>query len=359
MAVQHKPAARGQVGMFSGTRVVAPAALLALVVACAGAPSANAQSVEQFYKDKTINLVVGYPSGGPPDLYVRLVARHLGKYIPGNPNIIARNMPGAGSMAAANHIFNVAPKDGTTIGLASPTLPLEEMLGYTAVKFKSAQFGWIGRLATNPNVTSILATSAVKTIDDAYEKVAILGATGRSSTNAIYPAVLNNVLNTKFKIVNGYDGTAAIYLAMERGEVEGISATLDGLKSQREDWLPTKKVNVVVQYMLTRHPELPDVPTAPEIAKTPEQAMILRTICGASDIGKYLVTPPGVPAERLAALRTAFDAMIKDAEFLAEAKKLRVDIEPLTGAELQKIVSVVQSVPADVVEKIKVIYPVQ
>jgi len=281
----------------------------------------------------------------------------MAKHIPGNPNIVARNMPGAGSLTAANNMFNTAPKDGTSVALTSPTMPLEEMLGVAQVKFRASQFNWIGRLATNPNITFIASTSPVKTIKDAFDKVAILGATARSSTNAIYPFVLNNVLGTRFRIVTGYEGTAAVMLAMERGEVEGLSSTYDGLKAQREDWLRTKKVNIVVQYLLRRHPELLDVPTSLEVASTPEQVMILRTVSSASEIGKFVFTTPDVPADRVVALRRAFDAMVKDREFLAEATKLRIEIDPLSGVELQKIVSETQSLPADLIERIKAIYP--
>jgi tripartite-type tricarboxylate transporter receptor subunit TctC len=200
-------------------------------------------------------------------------------------------------------------------------------------------------------------TSQVKSIKDAFDKVAILGATGRSSTNAVYPAVLNNVLNTKFKIVTGYEGTAAVMLAMERGEVEGLSSTYDGLKAQRPEWLKQKRLNIVVQYLLQRHPELPDVPTMPELATNPEQRQILNTVASASEIGKFIFTTPGVPADRVAALRAAFDAMIKDPEFLAEAVKLCIDVEPMSGVELQKIVADTQSIPPAVVEKVKAVYP--
>jgi tripartite-type tricarboxylate transporter receptor subunit TctC len=316
-----------------------------------------AQSVQEFYRGKTINLVIGYPTAGAPDIYARLVARHIAKHVPGNPNIIARNMPGAGSLIAANHMFNSAPKDGTSIALTSPTMPLEEILGVPQVKFRASQFNWIGRLATNPNITFIANTSPVKNIKDAFDKVAILGATARSSTNAIYPFVLNNVLGTKFRIVTGYEGTAAVMLAIERGEVEGLSSTYDGLKAQHEEWLKTKKVNIVVQYLLRRHPELPDAPTAVEVASTPEQATILRTVSSASEIGKFVFTTPETPADRVVALRTAFDAMVNDPDFLAEATKLRIEIDPLTGAELQKIVGETQSIPADLIERIKAIYP--
>ncbi len=328
-----------------------------LAAMAAALPSAYAQSVENFYKSKTISLIIGYPPAGAPDVYARLVARHLGKYIPGNPSIVAKNMPGAGSLLAANHLFNFAPRDGTTLGLTSPTIPLEETLGAPASKYKAAQFNWIGRLATNPNITFINSTSRVKTIKDAFEKEAILGATGRSSTNAVYPAVLNNVLGTKFKIVPGYPGTAAVMLAMERGEIEGSSATYDGIMALHPDWIKSKKVNVVVQYLLKRHPDLPDVPTSVEVATTPEQATILRTVSSASEIGKFLLTTPDVPAERVAALRAAFDAVVRDPEFLSEAANLRVEIDPLPGLELQEIVRETQSIPASLIEKVRAIYP--
>ena len=338
---------------FGGARLIGIAAATVVM----GSSPAGAQSVENFYRGKTINFVIGYPTAGAPDIYARLVVRHLGKHIPGNPAIIARNMPGAGSLLAANHLFNVAPRDGTTLGLTSPTIPLEEVLGVSQAKYRASQFNWIGRLATNPNITFILNTSAVKNISDAFDKVAILGATARSSTNAVYPFVLNNVLGTKFRIVTGYEGTAAVMLAMERGEVEGLSSTYDGLKAQHEDWLKTRKVNIVVQYLLKRHPELPDVPTSAEVAKTPEQAVILRTVSSASEIGKFVLTTPQVPVDRVDALRKAFDAMVKDQDFLAEAIKLRIEIDPLTGTELQKIVSETEAVPADVIDKVKAIYP--
>jgi tripartite-type tricarboxylate transporter receptor subunit TctC len=330
------------------------------VICCATAVAAQpaaAQSVESFYRGKTITMVIGYPPAGANDVYARMVARHIGKHIPGNPSVVPRNMPGAGSLIAANHVFNVAPRDGTVLSLLVPTLPLEEALGAAAVKFKSAGFHWIGRMAGAPNITFINASSAVKSIADAFDKTAILGATGRSATNAIYPTVLNNVLGTKFKVVTGYQGSAAAMLAMERGEVEGHSATYDTLKTVHADWLTQKRVNVVVQYSLRRHPDLPNVPTTVELARNPEQAQILRAVSSASEIGKFVLTTPETPADRVQALRHAFDAMAKDPEFIADAAKLRVELGPLPGAELQQIVAEVANMPADIVAKVKAIYP--
>ncbi|MEA2902797.1 MAG: hypothetical protein QOI12_184 [Alphaproteobacteria bacterium] len=340
--------------MFLTARFLVTVACVPLV---ASPIAAQAQSVENFYRGKTISIIIGYPPAGANDVYARLVAHHFGKHLPGNPAIVARNMPGAGSIIAANHIFNQAPRDGTILGLLVPTVPLEEALGTSAAKYRSAAFPWIGRLATAPNITYIMNTSQVKTIGDAFDKVAILGATGRSSTNAIYPLVLNNVVGTKFKVVTGYEGSAAAMLAMERGEVEGHSSTYDGLKNQHPDWLETKRVNIVVQYLLKRHPDLPDVPTSAELARNPEQARILRAVSSASEIGKFLLTTPEAPAGRVAALRQAFDAMVKDPEYLAEAQRLRIELDPLPGVELQKIIEEVQSMPPEVVEKVKAIYP--
>jgi tripartite-type tricarboxylate transporter receptor subunit TctC len=341
---------------FVTARSFGTIAALISVGLIAAVSDASAQPVESFYRGKSMTMVIGYPPAGANDVYARLVARHIGKHIPGNPAVIPKNMPGAGSLLAANHIFNVAPKDGI-LGLLVPTVPLEEKLGASAAKYKASEFHWIGRLAPAPNITFIMSTAPVRTIQDAFEKVGVLGATGRSATNAIYPTVLNNVLGTKFKVVSGYEGSAAVMLAMERGEVEGHSATYDTLKTVHDDWLKAKKVNVVVQYSLKRHLELPDVPTSVELARTDEQVKILRAVSSASEIGKFVLTTPGTPADRVQALRRAFDAMVKDHEFIAEAQALRVELGPLPGEELQQIVEEVGNMPAEIVEKIKPMYP--
>jgi tripartite-type tricarboxylate transporter receptor subunit TctC len=318
---------------------------------------AHAQSVADFYRGRTISLLIGYPPGGANDIYSRLAARHIGKHIPGTPNVVPRNMPGAGSLLAANHMFNNAPKDGTSLSLLVPTLPIDEKLESAAAKYKSSGFNWIGRMAPSPNITFMMNRSEVKTIRDAFEKVAVLGATGRSATNSIYPTVLNNVLGTKFRVVNGYEGAAASMIAMERGEVDGHSSTYDVLKALHPDWITGRRVNIVVQYSLRRHPELPDVPTSVELARTDEQRALLGAVSSASEIGKFLLTTPDVPAGRITALRRAFDAMARDPEFIAEAQKFRIELGPLSGEELQKIVQTVQDLPAELVEKLKTMYP--
>jgi tripartite-type tricarboxylate transporter receptor subunit TctC len=320
--------------------------------------AAPAQSVADFYRGKTVTFIIGYPPAGANDIYARAVSRHLGKHLPGNPNVIARNMPGGGSLVAANHIFNVAPKDGTVLGLIVPTAPLEEKLGASNVRFKAAEFNWIGRLAPTPNVTFVMSTSPVKTIQDAMQRETLLTATGRSSTVAIYPSLLNHVVGTKFKLVMGYKGSAEAMLAMERGEGEGHSTTWDGVKSRAADHLRNKTIRILVQYGLERHPELPDIPASVELGKTPEQVESLRIFANATDVGRFILSTPDTPADRIQALRRGFDAMVKDPEFIADLKQAKVELGPLTGEELQKLVAEVANVSPAAVERIRGVYPV-
>ncbi len=337
-------------------RISARAGLAVLALLFAPA-TAKAQSVEEFYRGKTVNMVIGYPAAGANDRYARTLARHIGKHIPGNPHVISRNMPGSGSLAAANHVFTVAPKDGTVISLLAATIPLEEALGTQGAKFKSAQFHWIGRMASSVNITFTNANAPVKTIKDAYSKEVILGGTGRSGTPVVYPSVLNNVLGMKFKMVAGYSGSVAAMLAMERGEIEGHSTSIDGVKAAHPDWLAEKKVNVLVQYGLRPHPEFLDTPLSIDLGRTPEEVQILRIVANATEVGKHALTPPGVPADRVAALRRAFDLTIKDPDYIAEMNKQRLEIIPMGGEELQKIVAETASIPPAILDKVKSMYP--
>ena len=317
---------------------------------------AMAQGVDAFYAGKTVELIVGYPPGGSNDVYGRAVARHIGRHIPGSPQVVFRNMSGAGSILAANHIYNVAPKDGTVLGLLAATNVLDERLGAPGVKFETAKFSWIGRVSSSVNVTAMWSMSKIKTINDAMTTEASLGATGTGSTVYVYPNVLNRVLGAKFKLVMGYGGSNEAMLAMERGEVEGHSTSWEAYKSAHPDWIKDKKINVVVQYGLNRHPDLPDVPTCVEIAKTDEQKQILRAVVNATEIGKAILSSPGLPAERAAALRKAFMDMTKDQEFVAELEKMRVELTPMDGAKLQELVQEVGNLTPDLVQKIKAVY---
>ena len=332
------------------------AALALLGIAGAGAPGA-AQAPEQFYRGKTIDFEIGYPTGGSNDAYGRLLANHLGRHIPGAPAIVPRNTPGAGSFLAVNRVYANLPKDGTVIALGAPTLALDERLGSQGARFKTAELNFIGRVDSLINIVMMWKTSKVKSIADAQMNVSTLSGTGAGSTVSIYPTVLNNVIGTKFKLVMGYRGSNEAMLAMERGEVEGHSTAWAAVKVAKPDWLRDKTVNIIVQFALKRHPELPDIPTAVELARNDEERAVLSAIMNASEVGTAFFTTPGIPPERLAVLRRAFDDTMKDPDFLAEAERLRLGVSPLPGEELQKLVAQVSNLSPALLERVRAVYP--
>jgi tripartite-type tricarboxylate transporter receptor subunit TctC len=320
------------------------------------AAAASAQTPEQFYAGKTLDFVIGYPPGGSNDTLGRLVARHLGKHIPGNPTIVPKNQPGAGSFLAVNTIFNVSPKDGTVIGIGAPTIPLDEKLGTHGVRFKTAELNWIGRLDSLVNVVFMWKTSPVKSFADAQKVQATLSATGVGSTVSIYPTVMNNVFGTKFKLIMGYKGSSEAMLAVERGEVEGHSTSWTALKVAHPDWLRDHSVTTLVQFALKRHGELPDIPTAVDLARNDEERAVLGAIMNATEVGTAFFTTPGVPADRLTALRRAFDATMTDAELHADAQKINVGVSPMTGEELQALVAEVSNLSPALLSKVRAAY---
>ena len=317
---------------------------------------ASAQTPEQFYAGKTIDFVIGYPPGGSNDTLGRLVGRHLGKHIPGKPNIVPKNMPGAGSFLAVNTIFNVSPKDGAVIGIGAPTMALDEKLGTQGVRFRTAELNWIGRIDSLINIVFTWHTSPVKTFADAQKIESTLSGTGVGSTVSIYPTVMNNVFGTKFKLVMGYKGSNEAMLAVERGEVEGHSTSWTALKVAHPDWIRDNRVSVFVQFALKRHPELPQVPTAVDLARNDEERSILGAIMNATEVGTAFFTTPGAPTDRVTALRRAFDATMKDPELLAEAERIKVGVSPMTGEELQKLVADVSNLSPALLEKVRAAY---
>ena len=241
-------------------------------------------------------LTIGYGPGSGNDVYGRLIARHLGKHIPGQPNVVPQNMPGAGSFKAANYLFQAAPKDGTALGYISQTAATEELLGSQAIQFKTAQFNWIGRIGSYNNITIFWHTSRIKTIADALKMDSTMGATGVGSAVYIYPNMMNKILGTKFKIVSGYQGTAQTSLAMERGEVEGVTMGWFPVKTNKRDWIEQKKINFLVQFLTERHADLPDVPTIVELARSPEEKQLFSLFANDGEVGKAILAPPGMPA---------------------------------------------------------------
>jgi len=316
------------------------------------ASAANAQGVEDFYKGRKIDIVIGFTVGGGYDAYARLVARHMGEHIPGKPGIVPRNMAGAGSRTAAAFIHGVAPKDGTAMGIADQSIPLEQALGDVGVKFDSREFNWIGNPNADNNVLTTWHTSPVKTIDDARKFDVTVGATG-FNTSSQYPTVLNAVAGTKFRVILGYPGGNEINLAMERGEVAGRGSNAwASYKSTRPDWIAEKKINILVQIGLRKASDLPDVPLLMGVAANDLDKAALRLLSAPTTIGRPFFAPPGVPAERVKALRAAFNAMVKDTAFLEEAKKLNLDIDAVSGEDLQKIVSEIIDAPAPVKKRL-------
>jgi tripartite-type tricarboxylate transporter receptor subunit TctC len=317
---------------------------------------AAAQTPEEFYKGKSIDLVIGYPPGGSNDVWGRILARHLGRHIPGKPGIVPKNTPGAGSFLAVNQIFNAMPKDGSVLGIGAPTIALDEKLGSQGVRFKTAELGWVGRVDSLINLVFMWKTSPVKTIADAQQRESTLSGTGAGSTVSIYPTALNNVLGTKFKLVMGYRGSNDAMLAVERGEVEGHSTSWVALKVAHPDWIRDKSVSILVQFALKRHAELPDIPTAVDLARNDEERAILSAIMNATEVGSAFFTTPGVPPDRLTALRRGFNATMKDPEFLADVERTRLGLNPLAGEDLQKLVAEVSNLSPALLEKVRAAY---
>jgi tripartite-type tricarboxylate transporter receptor subunit TctC len=313
---------------------------------------ARAQSVADFYRGKTLRMLVGYGPGGGYDLYARLVAEFLPRHLPGNPSILAQNMPGAGSFVAAKYMSDVAPKDGTVFGSLSQTLALDSLSG-NAAKVDVEKFSYVGRVVTNVDVGVALSKTGIKSFDDVRKKQYSVGASGGGSTTVMYAAALNRFAGSNFKIVKGYSGTTDIQLAMERGEVDILPAYgLPGILVSKPGWINNGEAVFLYQATLKRHRLLPNTPTLPELARDDEGRAVLHAIASTAEIGRSIITTPGVPADRLTALRTAFQAMLSDPEFIATAEKRNLMIDGAHGAEMDDIVRETLKTPPDVLTKI-------
>lgn len=328
--------------------------LLLLVIAGTCVPPARSQqSVEGFYRGRQMEMIIGYSPGGTYDLYARLVARFLGDFIPGKPTIVPRNMPGAGSRAAVKWVYSVGPKDGTVLATADQSLSVEQAMGDKQVDFDTTKLIYIGNPNADNNTTAAWYTSGIKTIEDAKKRTVVVGATG-GSTSSQYPKAMNALLGTKFKIIIGYPGGNDINLAMEKGEVEVRGSNAWGSwKSTRPDWLRDHKINILVQIGLTKARDLPEVPLLIDLAKNDGDRAIFRLLSAPTTIGRPVFTSPGVPAERVKALRAAFDAMIRDPAFLAAAEKEHFDINPISGEEMQRIVEQIVATPKPIADRLQ------
>ena len=331
-----------------GARALAAALLAALPASVAGA-----QSPADFYKGRTLDFYIGYSVGGGYDLYARTIGRHLGKHIPGHPTVVMKNMEGAGSLRLANWMFRVAPKDGSVIATIGRGTGFDPILGQKGAQFDGTKFTWIGSANNEVSVcVAWNATSGITKFDDLLTKEITVGGTSMSADTDQFPKVIDGVFGAKMKIVSGYPGGNDVVLAMERGEVKGRCGwSWSSVKATHGAWIAEKKLNVLVQLALQKHPELPDVPLVTDLATTDQQRQILRLIFARQVMGRPYFAPPGVPADRAEVLRKAFMDTMQDKDFLADAEKAQLEITPVSGEELQKLVAEVYATPPEVAKK--------
>jgi tripartite-type tricarboxylate transporter receptor subunit TctC len=342
---------------LAGTRITHFVALVLALVPLFVHPlgrHARAEPVADFYRGRSVALVIGYSAGGGYDAYGRVLARHMGKHIPGNPAIIPQNMPGAGSLRAANYLYNVAPKDGTVIGHFSRGMAMEPLIGTSATQFDARKFTWLGSGTDEVSVCLTWHTSPVRTWSDMLTIPFTVGGEGTGSDPDIFSTVMRNAFGVKLKLVSGYPGTAEVALAVERGEIDGRCGwSWSSLKLTKPDWIAGKRVNLVTQLALKKSPELPDVPLIFDFATTDRQRQILKMMLSRQSMARPFAAPPDLPAERKAALRNAFDQTMADAEFLAEARQRGLEVNPVGGPEIDKLVSELYQTPADIVAELR------
>jgi tripartite-type tricarboxylate transporter receptor subunit TctC len=325
---------------------------IATAVLALAPTAATAQSPAEFYKGKNVELYIGYSVGGAYDLYARVLARHLGRHIPGNPTIIPKNMEGAGSLRLANWLYTVGAKDGTVLATIGRGTGFDPLLGSKGAQFQADKFTWIGSANNEVSICVAWKGSGITRFEDTMTKELIVGGTGAAADTDQFPRILNGVLGTKFKIVSGYPGGNDITLAMERGEVKGRCGwSWSSVVATHKRWIDDKTITVLVQLSLNKHPDLPDVPLVMEFAKTEEQQQIFRLIFARQVMGRPFLAPPGVPRDRAEALRRAFDDTMKDAEFLADASRTQLEITPVAGAEVEKLVTELYQTPKPVADK--------
>jgi tripartite-type tricarboxylate transporter receptor subunit TctC len=325
------------------------AAAVAVVLCLAATDMAFAQSPGEFFKGKTIDLLIGFGVGGEDDLWARTIARHIGKHIPGNPSVVPQNTPGSGGLLVANRLYNTAPKDGSVLGLINRGIPFEPLLGGQGTQFDALKLNWIGSPGRDTTVCAARKDADVKTLQDLYSKELTVGGTGSGADTAIYPQFLSTLLGMKFKLVKGYQGSHEIQLAMERNEVQGICLAYDSL--ERGTLARAHQINVLLQAALEPDPRLKGIPYGLEFARTPEERQALQLFFMRASIGRPFVAPPGVPADRIGALRQAFDATMHDPAFLEDAARQRLNVVPLTGQQLAAVLARAYATPPAIVKR--------
>ncbi len=311
-------------------------------------------SAAEFYRGKQVTIVVGFTPGGTYDATARLFSRHLGKYLPGKPTVIVRNMPGAGSLVATRSLYESAPKDGTTLGVVGGGIVLEPLLGNPQANYDPRQLNWIGGRTRDNFLCLVWHTVPVLRLEDVTKRETVVGATGPGSRTLTYPKILNELLGTKFKIVSGYPGGNEITLALERGEVEGYCGwALGSIKTRAPDWIRDGKIRPLAQFSLSKTADLPNVPLAADLAGSERGRRAIEFFAADSVLAWPLVAPPGIPPERLGELRAAFHAMMQDPQLLAEATSPGLDIDPVSGAEIAELVQRLYGTPPDVLDLVR------
>jgi tripartite-type tricarboxylate transporter receptor subunit TctC len=314
--------------------------------------SAKADAIADFYRGKSISLLIGVAVGGEYDTVGRLVARHIGAHIPGNPNVVPQNMIGASGLKMANHLYAVAPQDGTYIGAMSNELPMNDALGAPGIQFESAKFHWIGSISPLVETLVVRSTSGIRTLDDARQREVTVGTPTKTSIHNFLVGILNRYAGTKFRMVTGYTGGNATDLAMERGEVDGRVVAWSAIKVTKADWLKEGKINELAQFGPPA-PDLPHVPTATSLARNDTERKVVDLLTSPTLLGRPLAVGPGVPDARVAALRTAFEQMVTDPAFLSDANILHVEVAIVRGQDMQEIVSQVLNTPKDIIAQAK------
>lgn len=323
------------------------------LAALAAAGGARAQGVAEFYKGATIRIVIWAAAGGEYDIHAKLVSRHIGKHIPGNPTVIATQMTGGGGLVAANHLYNVAPKDGTQLGMMVSSLPFLQAIELEGVKFDAAKFNWIGTIAPTQEGLVAWHTAPVKKFEDLLTTEFVLGASGAGSTSVLTPTMINALLGAKIRIVPGYPGGSQINLAMERGESMGRWNTWSSWKTTHPDWISQKKIVFLLTSALRKPKDLQEPPLLIDLARNDDDRRIFELLATNAEMGRPIVATPGVPADRMKALLAAYRAMIADAEFVSEAEKLKIEIDPIYGDDLKAMAERALSTPKHLTERVK------
>jgi tripartite-type tricarboxylate transporter receptor subunit TctC len=327
---------------------------ITVAVASIAALTASAAAQAPSLAGKSVQMIIGSGSGGGYDLWGRVVARHIGKHLPGNPTVVPQNMPGGGSITAANYIYNVAPKDGTAMGIIASAAVLGPITGAPGARFDPTKMTWLGSPTKETRICIAFNSPRVKvkTVNDLYQNELIVGSAGAGVGSYAYPKALNVLLGLKFKVIGGFQSIPNVFLAMERGEVDGVCTSIAGVSESRPDWIMSKKVAIIFQAGSAPDPELKDVPLVNDLARTPEDRQAIEFLYAGNGIARPFIAPPDMSADRIKMLQDAFMATMKDADFLADAKKQTLDVAPEDGEHLAALVKKIYATPKPIVDKI-------